>query len=219
MPSLVNAATSVAALAREQARMKREHEAAIAKLNTAIDALRGNSDPADARILAPARVQRARGEGARLFIGRGPAPLDTYLHVDTAAVPGVDIAAPFRALPFAAGEISEMVASHVFERLSRGELEDQVLPAWVSLLKPGGALRAVVLDGAATMDAVGRGECAFEDFRSALFGDDGHLNMFTAESLAAALRAAGLVDVQLIAQGRKSGKVYELEIAARTPEK
>jgi hypothetical protein len=219
VPGFVNAAASVAALAREQARMKREHEAAIAQLKAAIDELRGNATSAGPRILAAEKVERARAEGARLFIGRGPSPLDSYLHVDATELPGVDIVARADALPFEAAELSEIVASHVLEGFTQDELERKLLPYWAGLLEPGGELRAVADDANAMIHATGRGEFRFEQLRNTLFGGDARRNIFTAESLAATLRAAGLQDVRVIAEGRRSGSGWELEIAARAAAK
>jgi hypothetical protein len=219
VPGFVNAAASVAALAREQARMKREHEAAIARLNAAIDELRGHAVSARPRIVAADKVERARAEGARLFIGRGPSPLDSYIHVDAVESAGVDIVAPADALPFGPGEVSEIVASHVLEGFTQDELERKLLPSWAGLLAPGGELRALVQDANAMIHATGRGEIRFDDLRSTLFGNAASRNIFTAESLATTLRAAGLQDVRVVAEGRRSGNAYELEIAARAAAK
>jgi cell division septum initiation protein DivIVA len=60
VPALVNAAASVSALAREQARMKREHEAASAQLRAEIEGLR-------------AEIARLRGENPAEIAARTPA--------------------------------------------------------------------------------------------------------------------------------------------------
>jgi hypothetical protein len=80
-PALANAAASVAAMSREQQRMKREYDAAIAQLRADIEQLRG---------------ARAAG-GVRLHLGA--APRDGYTHIATG----------FDALPFGPGQVDEIV--------------------------------------------------------------------------------------------------------------
>lgn len=223
VPALVNAAASVAALAHEQARMKREHEAALSELKARIDELRGGalSSSPGPRILSVDKVQRARASGARVVVGPAPV-MDGFVHVEEREKAGVDIVAPLSNLPFAAGEVRELLASHVLGKFTQQELEGQMLPAWTRVISPGGIFRAIVIDAEAMIRARGAGEIDFDQFRQALVGagsSEGLRNMFTAASLQASLSAAGLVDVRVVAQGRRAEAGYELEVAARVPAK
>lgn len=123
-PALANAAASVGAVSREQARMKREYDAAIAELRAAVAALKEPGAPA-----VP---------GMRLNLG--PMPRPGYTNVFTQPAPGIDIVCAFDSLPFGAGEISEI---HVqgLDALRAGDVQ-RLLAHWMELLKPGGTLRA-----------------------------------------------------------------------------
>jgi hypothetical protein len=216
LPALVNATASVGAVAREQARMKREYDSALAELRTAIGQLQPQLAQ-ETRIIAVEKVERARTTGAKLVLGDKPS--GGYIHVDTRGTHGADIVSPLAALPFAPAEVTEIFACHVLERFTQEELERKLLPHWVSRLTPGGRFRAVATDSKAMIQAAARGELRLDDFRSAVFGQDGdaaHRNLFSAESLSALLQAAGMVDVQVIAESRRAGAAYEFEIVART---
>ena len=183
---------------------------------------RPEAAPAAPKIVATEKVRGARAEGLRLNLGCGHIPLDGYINVDMRELPGVDLVARVDALPFERGEVAEIFSAHVLEHFTKQELERRLLPYWAGLLKPGGTFRAVVPDAKAMIQRAARGEYDFEDFRQVFFGaqdydGDFHLNMFTAESIAAALRGAGLEAVEVIAEGRKNDNAFELEVAGRVP--
>jgi hypothetical protein len=121
LPTLTNAAASVGAVSREQARMKKEYDAAIAELRAAIAQLQaGDAAPA---------------EGSGLKLNLGPVPRTGYTNVHTTQAPGIDVVvAGFDALPFAPGEVSEIRVQQV---------DASLVPYWMGLLKAGGTLRAV----------------------------------------------------------------------------
>jgi len=220
LPTFVNAAATVSAVAREQARMKREYDSAIAELRSAIGQLRQDTGlHATARIAASDKVQRARAQGLRLAISR--LPVEGYLTVDPVDAPGVDIVAQPDSLPFAPGELAEIFCPRGLERFGPRDFEHKLLRHWAQLLRPGGTLRVVATDARALTQAAARGELPFDALRDVLFGvADDHeprSNMFTAESLAAALRAAGMADVQVVAEGRRRGTAYECELVAHVP--
>jgi hypothetical protein len=124
LPALTNAVASVGAVSREQARMKKEYDAAIAELRASVQALQG---PASAG-------------GVRLHLG--PQPRDGYTNIDTRAGPGIDIVTGFDSLPFGAGEVSEICVQGI-EHFPAQELGGTLLPYWMGLLKAGGTFRAV----------------------------------------------------------------------------
>lgn len=215
VPALVNATTSVAALAREQARMRRDHDAALAQIRASLRLAAPAADDGTPRILSPQKIESARADALRLSVG-GP-PRAGYINVDSREAPGVDVVAAAHTLPFGRGEVSEIVSWHVLERYAP-EAVQQVLRAWAGMLKPGGTLRVVVTDAQASIDGVARGEFPLARLRESLLGSGEPVqNLFTADSLRAALGAAGLVGVEIAAQGRPTGAGYELEAAARTP--
>jgi hypothetical protein len=133
-PALANAAASVGAVAREQARMKREYDAAIAELKASIAQLRES----------PSREPQSQGPSSAAVAGTrvhiGPVARPGYTNVNVAAGAGIDIVCPFDALPFGAGELAE-ISVQGLDAMRPAELA-HLLPAWMRLLKPGGVLRA-----------------------------------------------------------------------------
>lgn len=123
-PLLANAAASVGAVSREQARMKRDYDAAIAELRQSVAQLQQPGTPAVT--------------GLRLNLG--PVPRAGYTNVNTAQGPGIDIVCSFDALPFGAGEVAEIDVQSL-GALPPGELE-RMLAHWARLLREGGTLRA-----------------------------------------------------------------------------
>jgi predicted SAM-dependent methyltransferase len=125
-------------------------------------------------------------------------------------------------LPFGIGEVSAIHSAHLLEHFPQEALIRRILPHWFDLIKPGGRLSAIVPDGKAMVSNLSTGIYSFTEFREVLFGaqdyvGDYHFNLFTGESLAAILRTAGFVNVQIPTEGRRNGACYELEIVAEKP--
>lgn len=171
------------------------------------------------KILDPEKVDRMRGEW-RLNLGCGAYPVDGYLNVDVREIDGaVDVVADLGRLPFEPGSVAEIFSSHVLEHFPEEEMTRRLLPYWVSLLQPDGVFRAVVPDAEAMLRSWGEGRLSFDDLRTVTFGGqeydgDFHFTMFTADSLTAQLRKAGLDDVEVVATGRRNGLCLELELRA-----
>lgn len=116
-PALINAAASVSAMAREQQRMKRDYDAAIADLRAQV-----------------AQVAQSSPSSAGIRLNLGPVPQAGYTNIDTREAPGIDIVAAFDSLPFGPGDVSE-IQVHAPDAT--------LLPYWMGLLKAGGTFRAV----------------------------------------------------------------------------
>lgn len=165
----------------------------------------------------------AMGQDLRLNLGCGPYPVEGYVNVDVREIDDVvDVVADLGHLPFEPGSVAEIFSSHVLEHFPEEELARRLLPYWVSLLKPGGAFRAIVPDAEAMMRSWAEGGKSFEDLRLVTFGGqeydgDFHFTMFTVDSLAARLRRSGLEAVEVLATGRPNGLCYELELRATRP--
>jgi hypothetical protein len=94
-----------------------------------------------------------------------------------------------------------------------------LLPYWTSLLRTGGAFRAIVPDGANMARAYASKEYTFENLRQITFGGqdydgDFHYNMFSVDSLSQLLREAGFSKVDVIAENRENGGCKEFELVA-----
>jgi len=174
------------------------------------------------KVLDPEKFEQARQDGLRLNLGCGHLAIDGYVNVDARDLPGVDVVAPVDNLPVGEGEAVELYSAHLVEHFPLEELERRVLPYWVSLLRPGGEFRAVVPDAGAMLTGHAEGSVSYGDLREVLYGGqeyegDFHFNMYTTDSLGELLTAAGLVDVEVEAEGRRNGSCLEFQIVARRP--
>lgn len=177
-----------------------------------------NAPPETARILNAQKLNAQRTQGAlRLNIGCGHKPEMDRLNVDMRELPGVDIVATVAQLPFVTGELQEIFSSHVLEHFPLEQLRRQLLPAWVTLLRQGGELRAIVPDAQAMLQAHTKGDLDFDTLRLITFGGqeyegDFHHTMFSPNSLTALLTEVGLTDIRVEASGRRNGLCLEFEI-------
>lgn len=127
----------------------------------------------------------------KLNIGSGEQRLDGYENIDRKS--GFE-AFP---LPYADGTVDEVRASHVLEHFSHMKT-GSVLAEWVRVLKPGGLLQIAVPD----FEYCARHYLAGQNIpvQGYVMGghvdaDDHHGAIFDEESLADALRAAGLIGI------------------------
>jgi len=181
---------------------------------------RGFHSNAAPEVVNPTKV--GQGGELRVNLGCGHVQPKGYINVDGRRLDGVDVVTEVGNLPFAPGSISELYSAHLLEHFPEEQLTRVLLPYWLSLLKPGGTFRAVVPDADTMIRDYAAGHCPFEDLRRVTFGDqeydgDFHFNMFTPDSVADLLAAAGLTDVEVVARGRRNGISLEMEIRARRP--
>ena len=197
-----------------------ELRASIARAGS--PSLQPNARPAKecaARILASEQIDRLRAAGKfRLNIGCGHISMRDYVNIDMRELPGVDIVSDVGDLPFDASSIDEIYSSHVLEHFPREHLTGVLLPYWVSLLRSGGQLVAVVPDAEAILTDYGSGQMSFDDLRELTYGlqeyeGDFHFDMFSYENFEAIFRAAGLTRLEWRFQGRKNGKCRDMELA------
>ena len=179
---------------------------------------RAAAEPVEPSIVNPAKLD-AMGDDIRLNVGAGHIAKADYLNVDARELPGIDIVADVRDLPFEAEQVTEIYSAHVLEHFPTEELRRKILPTWVSLLRDGGTFVAVVPDVAAMVRETAAGTMPFGDFIRVMYGDqeyegDFHFAGYTQESLAELLEGAGLSDVVVREAGRRNGACFEMEIAA-----
>jgi predicted SAM-dependent methyltransferase len=170
------------------------------------------------RVINEEKVRRMRGN-LRLNVGAGHIVRPGYLNVDTRELPGIDIVADVRELPFDEAGVAEIYSSHVLEHFPVEELRRVVLPRWVSLLQDGGKLVAVVPDVETMIAERAAGRMSFEDFVLVMYGGqeyegDFHFSGFSKEILTHLLEETGLEDVKVIEEGRRNDICYEMEIEA-----
>ncbi|NBI47544.1 class I SAM-dependent methyltransferase [Burkholderia sp. ISTR5] len=182
----------------------------------------GDAVEVKAEILSRDKLELARRDGIRLNLGCGHIPLDGYLNVDRRALPGVDVVSEVNGLPFGKGELAEIFSAHLLEHFPEEQLSRELLPYFHGLLREGGELKAIVPDAEAMIREYSNGTYPYEDLREVIYGGqdydgDFHFNMFTPDSMIKLLIDAGFDTPTLIERGRKNGRCYEFEIAARKP--
>jgi hypothetical protein len=178
-------------------------------------------DAVEVEIVNPESLDSS-ADGLRLNLGCGHLPLDGYVNVDMRRLPGVDVVAPTDALPVEAGSVAELFSAHFLEHFPHEQLRRTLLPYWRSVLRPGGAFRAVVPDVDAMIEQYKAGEITFESFRQVAYGGqeyegDFHFTAFTPDSLRDLLIATGFDRVELLERARPNGDCLEFELQARRP--
>lgn len=176
----------------------------------------------DGRVLNQAALDAAASSGFRLNIGCGHKPLEGWVNVDLRPLPGVDIAATADSIPLAAGSCAALTSAHLLEHFTQEDLMRRILPHWLTLLRSGGTLTAIVPDAGSMMRSWSRGDLDFDTLRLITYGQqeydgDFHFTMFTPQSLGQMLQQAGFVEISTVAEGRPNGLCLEFEIAARKP--
>jgi hypothetical protein len=156
----------------------------------------------------------------RLNLACGHIPLEGFVNVDGRELAHVDIVADVRRLPFEPGTVAQIRSSHLLEHFPVEELRRSLLPYWVSLLRQGGVMTAIVPDAEAMIAEFSAGRMSFEELRLVMFGQqeydgDFHFNMFSRASLCELLQEAGLHDVRVVECARRNGVCYEMEIEGR----
>ena len=177
----------------------------------------------DANLLVPRVTNeqklRAMEGNLRINVGAGHITRDDYLNVDSRELPGIDIVADVRQLPFQPEQLTELYSAHLLEHFPLEELRRVILPRWVSLLEDGGKLVSVVPDVETMVSERAAGRIPFDEFVEVMYGGqeypgDFHFSGFSKETLTKLLEDAGLEDVKVIEEGRRNGACYEMEIEA-----
>lgn len=163
---------------------------------------------------------RSRSEGPiRVNLGCGHLPLEGYVNVDSRDLPGVDVVADVRNLPFDNGSVDEFFSAHFLEHFPEQQIVRVLLPYLRQKLSPNGRFRAVVPDVDAMMREYVAGRYEYDKLREVVYGSqdydgDFHYNMYTPESLSRILSDTGFVAIDIVARGRVNGMSLEFEIGA-----
>ncbi|MBF2067134.1 MAG: glycosyltransferase [Calothrix sp. C42_A2020_038] len=155
----------------------------------------------------------------RVNLGCGHVIIPDYINVDQREMPGVDVVADIKNLPFEEKTISEILISHVVEHFTEFEIKHHILPYWYKLLKDNGKMVVICPDAKSMILEYTKGNYSWEQLRKVTFGgqDYGgnyHYNMFTSESLSKILLECGFKDVNVVETSRMNGLCFEMEIQA-----
>lgn len=219
LPAFIEATSNLAALGHEYAKLRRD----VDRLMRADAGSRGAGSAARPFIVNAEKVAAAAQHGPLcIILGRhGPAAAPDRIVIGEREKPGTDVVAEFGNLPFQTQTVDEIRAVRLFEQLRPEDLERRLLPYWLSLLKPGGSLVVIGVDGPGMIANVASGTIAFEDYRGALFddgsGEGGLHNLFSGEMLSAMLERAGFRNIETLARAPSGEAALEFEISARAP--
>jgi hypothetical protein len=78
-------------------------------------------------------------------VGAGDAQVGGALNVDVRALPGIDVVADARRLPFRDGSVDRLMAEDLIEHFPIAEVDD-TLAEWLRALRPGGRIRVQTPD-------------------------------------------------------------------------
>jgi predicted SAM-dependent methyltransferase len=166
-----------------------------------------------------ARRTAAMTGGLRVNLGCGELTSPEHVNVDLRPLPGVDVVADVRRLPFEAGTVAELASAHLVEHFREHQLRTRILPYWRSLLRPDGRLRIVCPNWAAMLERLRDGRMSLADFKTVTFGlqdyeGDDHYAMYTPETLESLLHGCGFARTELLVRDRLNGLCPEMEIVA-----
>ncbi len=165
---------------------------------------------------------KAAGGVIRVNLGCGEKPKKEYINVDRAELPGVDVVADIRRLPFEPASLDEIASEHLVEHFREHQFRQTILPQWKKLLKSGGVLRTVCPNWQVMLERLHAGSMTLESFKQITFGaqdyeGDDHFAMYTPETFSGLLRAGGFTGVSVVETQRMNGICPEMEITAIAP--
>jgi SAM-dependent methyltransferase len=140
-------------------------------------------------------VPAARPLPRAVELGAGERPVAGALHVDMRPLPGVDVVADVRRLPFRTGAVGHLHAAHLIEHFPRRDLPG-VTAEWRRAVAPGGALSVITPNLGYVVEEYRTGRMTHEEASTRIFGGQDyagnfHYHVFDAPALAETLRAAG----------------------------
>ncbi|MGH9161084.1 MAG: hypothetical protein ACRD2X_14005 [Vicinamibacteraceae bacterium] len=158
-------------------------------------------------------------DGLLVNLGCGVRPKDQWINVDSRPLPYVEVVADVRRLPFEPGSVAAFEAAHLVEHFRQHEMQTEILPYWLTLLKPGGTLRIVCPNLAAVIEESAAGRLTLDQAEALIFGGqeyegNDHFAMYWPESLQSMLAAAGFSRSEVVARNRMNGACPEVEIVA-----
>jgi len=158
-------------------------------------------------------------EGLSVNLGCGEKPCEGFINVDREELPGVDVVADVRCLPFEEGSLLQISSEHLVEHFRQQQLAQTIIPYWKKLLLDKGSLRIVCPNWQAMIDLLEKGEMPYESFKEITFGaqdynGDDHFSMYTPETLTTLLKECGFPRVELVATDRMNGACPEMELLA-----
>src|SRR5262249_32560580 len=122
--------------------------------------------------------------------------------------------------PFAAQSVAEVIVRRLVEFHPERELVGRLLPAWHSLLMPGGLVRIICCDWEGALELYRSGSLNAHQLRAISFGEPGaagHRTMYTRSALVLLLEALGFVNCSVTLLRREPEGCPEMEVSGARP--
>ncbi len=153
----------------------------------------------------------------KLNIGSGRDMKADFINVDHRAIEGVDLVADLHDLPFEAGTIEEIYASHVVEHFTERDAK-KILSYWFTLLKKGGVIRIVVPNIDVMARQYAEGKVTWEELHGVILGaqdyaSDHHFNQFSLDSIETLVKeSVPEATFEIVDGARRNGESIEMEV-------
>lgn len=198
VPALLAATTRAAAAADLTEGLQRRVEALEAQQQqlraeqaSALRAMVPGGMPGDGTVVLRTLGPWPEDTDLRLFfLGPNVAPRAGYVTVATRPGPDIDLLSSGTGLPFAPGQVAEIMADRFLETLDPGHWRRAVLPHWRSLLCPGGRLHLRLLNPDVLLREIADGQRSSFALRDGVAGADALL-LHWPDVLQAGLEANG----------------------------
>ena len=159
------------------------------------------------------------GQPRRANLGCGHIAMAGFANVDARPLPGVDIVADLRQLPFVEKSIDELRATHVIEHFTERALLAEVLPHWLSVLRKGGTLTVTAPNANTMMRAYVEGRASWATTKYVLMGGqeyegDFHFALLDPDQVCVMMKKAGFSAARVEATSRPNGDCLEFEVVA-----
>lgn len=128
------------------------------------------------------------------FLGCGEFPVTGAINVDIRDLPGVDVVADARKLPFKDGELEGLASRNLIEHFDRHEIKD-VAKEWARVVEKGGFIEIETVDMGTTMDkwrSIPTENLIDCIFAAQTYPENYHKMLMTEDILVSLFRAAGM---------------------------
>jgi glycosyltransferase involved in cell wall biosynthesis len=132
-------------------------------------------------------------------IGAAENPSPGACNVDLRQLPGIDLVASARMLPFADGIVDELIAEHLIEHFAKADT-DAVLDEWIRVIKPGGKIRIQTADIRHLCAHFHKGKMSLDELNHWIYGGQDspgnfHVASFDEERLRELLTKRGIRNI------------------------
>lgn len=137
-------------------------------------------------------------------LGAGENQIPGACNLDRRPLPGIDVVADAKQLPFADNSVDELIANGLLEHFPVSETED-LLDEWTRVLKPGGKIRIETPDLKELCRQFYKGKLSVDSLVSSLYGEEGdsensHKSGFDEDKLRSLLKSKGIQKIERVTE-------------------